>query len=460
MPKPILLPLEEQQLKAGLRLGIAVSGGADSVALLRALFARREALGIVLSVVHVHHGIRGTEANEDRDFVQSLAAEYALPFHLRQVDVPARVQENSETIEEAARHLRYAFFHDLLRGGQVDAVATAHTLDDQAETVLQKLLRGAWTEGLGGISPLVKGEQGAILRPLLQTTRAEVEAYLNTLGQPWREDATNQDTAHTRNRVRHELLPLLREYNPRVSTQLSRLAVIARDEEAYWQREMARIAPALVLPGKPVRGGGRSSSTHPEEVSIALELERLRPLPPAVQRRLLRWFAGQVGCPLDFEQTESILELAGLNAVSRRLEINSHVYVQRTAREIQFMRQASVPADPGTFEVALPVPGSVDVLGVGLRFTVAAVTPQPDALIRSVRPGDRVTQRYSRGPKKIKEILERAHLSAAERQMTPLVVWPADDPKAPIIWLRGVDLEPASLPVLPFTLQVDAIPTK
>ena len=156
MPKPILLPLEEQQLKAGLRLGIAVSGGADSVALLRALLAHfncREALGIVLSVVHVHHGIRGTEANEDRDFVQSLASEYALPFHLRQVDVPARVQENSETIEEAARHLRYTFFNELLSSGQVDAVATAlYTRNDQAETVLQKLLRGAWTEGLGGAS--------------------------------------------------------------------------------------------------------------------------------------------------------------------------------------------------------------------------------------------------------------------------------------------------------------------
>lgn len=460
MAKLIVLPLEEQHLRPGLRLGVAVSGGADSVALLRALVARREVLGLVLSVVHVHHGIRGVEADLDRDFVQSLAAEHALPFHLRQVDVPARVQQDSETLEEAARHLRYAFFHELLQNGQVDAIATAHTLDDQAETVLQKLLRGAWTEGLGGISPVVKSDQGSILRPLLQTTRAEVEAYLHALGQSWREDATNQDTAFTRNRVRHELLPVLRQYNPQISSQLSRVSAIARDEEAYWQREINRIAPALVLPGKPVRGGGRSSSTHPEEASIALELERLRPFPPAVQRRVLRWFAGQIGCPLDFEQTESILQLTTGNAASRRLEINSRVYVQRTAREIQFVRQATSPVKTTVLEVALPIPGAVDVPALGLRFAVTAASPQPDAHIRWVRQGDRVTQRYTRGPKKIKEILERAHLSAEDRQSTPVVVWPASDPKAPIVWLRGVELDPASLPELPFTLQVDPIPIK
>ncbi len=460
MPKPITLPLEEQQLRPGLRLGVAVSGGADSVALLRALLARVEALGLILSVVHVHHGIRGKEADRDRDFVQSLAAQHALPFHFRQVDVPARVHQDRESLEEAARHLRYAFFHDLLQNGQLDAIATAHTLDDQAETVLQKLLRGAWTEGLGGISPVVKGAQGSILRPLLQTTRSEVEAYLNELGQPWREDATNQDTAHTRNRVRHELLPVLRTYNPRISSQLSRVASIARDEEAYWQREITRIAPALVLPGKPVRGGGRSSSTHPEEASIALELERLRTYPTAVQRRLLRWFAGQLGCSLDFEQTDSLLQLAGMNVPSRRIEINSQVYVQRTAREVQFVRQAAIPASTGTLELALPVPGVVDVMELGLRFTIEATSPQPGALIRGVRPGDRVTQRYSRGPKKIKEILERAHLSAADRQLTPVVVWPASEPKAPIVWLRGVEIDPASLPDLPFKLQVEPIPAK
>jgi tRNA(Ile)-lysidine synthase len=460
MPKPITLPLEEQHLRPGLRLGVAVSGGADSVALLLALLARRESLGLVLAVVHVHHGLRGAEADRDRDFVHSLAAAYDLPLHLRQVDVPARVQQNSETVEEAARHLRYAFFHNLLEASQLDAIATAHTLDDQAETVLQKLLRGAWTEGLGGVSPVVKHGQGSILRPLLNTTRVEVEAYLKAIGQSWCEDSTNLDTAYTRNRVRHELLPALRGYNPQISGQLARLATIARDEEAYWHREIARMAPALVLPGKPVRGGGRSSSTHPEEASIAVELDRLRTFPPAVQRRLLRWFVQQIGGTLDFEQTDSLLQLAGnASATTRRLEINGQLYVQRTAREVQFIRQTAGPGTPSP-EMLLPIPGQVDMPEFGLRFTASASSPQPPALIRGARPGDRVTQRYSRGPKKIKEILERSHLSALERQSTPVVTWPATDPKGLILWLRGVELDPASLPALPFVLEVAVLPAE
>lgn len=462
MPKPTPVPravllLQEDLLPPGLRVGVAVSGGADSVALLRALLDRRDAIGLVLSVVHVHHGIRGQAADRDQAFVEELAAEHALPMHLRQVDTPSRVVERGETLEEAARHLRYAFFRELLDSGQVDAIATAHTLDDQAETVLQKLLRGAWTEGLGGISPTVAAGRGSIVRPILQTQRSEVEGYLGALGQRWCEDATNQDRTYTRNRVRHELLPALRNYNPQISTQLSRLAAIAREEESYWQREMARLAPGLVLPGKPVRGGGRSSSTHPGEASIAIELERLRGCPPAVQRRLVRWFAQQIRCALDFEQTNKILRLANGNAssVPRRIEISKEVFVQRTAREMQFVRQAGpAPGASDTFEVLLPVPGQVDLPALGLRFITEAAMSQPPALIRPARPGDRITQRYSRGPKKIKEILERAHLPAAERQGTPVVVWPAADSKAGILWLRGVELDPASLPAVPFTLTV------
>ena len=133
-----------------------------------------------------------------------------------------------ETVEEAARHLRYAFFAELIEASNVDAVATAHTLDDQAETVLHKFLRGAWTEGLGGISPVLVLAKGRIVRPLLAVARAEIEMYLYSLGQIWCEDSTNRDLAYTRNRLRHHLLPILAEYNPQLAIQMSRLATIAR----------------------------------------------------------------------------------------------------------------------------------------------------------------------------------------------------------------------------------------
>ena len=192
MPKPApsfkrnpSLALDETLLHPGLRLAVAVSGGADSVALLRALLDRTASIGLVLSVVHIHHGIRGDEADRDQNFVENLANVHGLSFDSRRVDTPARAASHHESMEEAARNLRYEQFAALLQTGSIDAIATAHTLDDQAETVLHKLIRGAWTEGLGGISPVLVLPAGRILRPLLATTRADIEAYLQAFEQPW-----------------------------------------------------------------------------------------------------------------------------------------------------------------------------------------------------------------------------------------------------------------------------------
>src|ERR1700757_3500805 len=215
------LLIDRKLLRPGMRVAVAVSGGADSVALLRRLMEAAPEIGLVLSVAHVHHGIRGAEADADAEFVSSLAAVHGLVLRRGDVDTPSAARDNRETIEEAARNLRYAWFRELLEQGEVDAVATAHTLDDQAETVLHKLLRGAWTEGLGGIHPVIQCARGAILRPSLGTRRAEIEAWLLAIGQVWREDATNADTSFTRNRIRHELLPVLAAYNPQIHSQLA-----------------------------------------------------------------------------------------------------------------------------------------------------------------------------------------------------------------------------------------------
>ena len=234
--QPPSLTLRSGLFRPGQRIAVAVSGGADSVALFRRLLEERQALGIVLSVVHVHHGIREA-AEEEAAFVAGLAAAHDLPFHLYRTDAPAAAAALHESLEEAARNLRYGFFHQLMVDGVVDAVATAHTLDDQAETVLQKILRGAWTEGLSGIHPVVTMEPGAILRPFLENNHAAIEEWLRSLPQPWREDSSNQELAHTRNRIRWQLLPLLRTFNPQIAGQLARLATISADEEAYWQED-------------------------------------------------------------------------------------------------------------------------------------------------------------------------------------------------------------------------------
>ncbi len=337
------LELNRALLRPGMRLAVAVSGGADSVALLRALLNAAPEIGLVLSVAHVHHGIRGMEADDDAEFARRLSAEHGLPFHRRDVDAPAAARANRETLEEAARNLRYAWFGELLASGVVDAIATAHTLDDQAETVLHKLLRGAWTEGLSGIHPVLAQTKGTILRPFLGVRRAEIETWLSNLGQTWCEDATNTDTAHTRNRLRHELLPALAAYNPQIYRQLANLAMLAREEEAYWQGELSRILPPLLLPGRPVRGGGRATSTNPDEPSVALEIERL-PASPAARRRVLRAAARQLGIALNFEQTQRLLAMCGANS-SRRQTLTATLRAERSARELRLVKKVEAARD-------------------------------------------------------------------------------------------------------------------
>ncbi len=209
-------PLDASLLKPGLRLAVALSGGADSVALLRLLAERSGELGLALHVAHLHHGLRGAEADGDLDFCRELAAKLGLPFHEARIDTAREAQADpkagkaAESIEEAARRLRYAWFRQLLAAENLDAVATAHTLADQAETVLAKFLRGAWTEGLSGIHPVLEFAEGKVVRPLLGATRSEIESYLRGLGQDWREDSSNRHLVADGNFGRAERLDGLR----------------------------------------------------------------------------------------------------------------------------------------------------------------------------------------------------------------------------------------------------------
>jgi tRNA(Ile)-lysidine synthase len=347
---PPALLFDRSNIKPGDRICVAISGGADSVALLLTLHAAnstpRESLGIGLSAAHVHHGLRGTEADVDQQFVSDLCIGLDVPLHLYQANIPDRVAQTRETIEEAARNARYDFFSTLLNSGHADSILTAHTLDDQAETVLMKLLRGAWTEGLSAIHPVVTQPKGKILRPFLSTRRADIEAFLNSIPQTWREDSTNTDTAFTRNKIRHELLPQLRAYNPNLDQTLANLAELAREEESRWQTELARVLPQLLLPGKPVRGGGRAVSTAPGHSAVSIELDRLRTLDPALRRRVIRAAARQLGSRLSFDETSRLLALCGFRTdptvaarTGSNLHLSNNLRAERTPRELRLFLQ-------------------------------------------------------------------------------------------------------------------------
>jgi tRNA(Ile)-lysidine synthase len=443
-PTPPTLPIDTTLLKPGLRLGVGLSGGADSVALLRALKERSGELGLALHVAHLHHGLRGAEAEADLEFARALAAELELPFHEGRVEAAAEAAAKGETLEEAARRLRYGWFRELMGLGEVEAVATAHTRDDQAETVLAKFLRGAWTEGFSGIHPEVEFPEGRILRPLLGTTRAEVEAYLKGMGQEWREDSSNRHLTFTRNRIRHELLPLLEGWNPRLREHLAQMAELARDEEAWWQAEVARLAPQYILPGRPVRGGGRAAGD-----GLALEATRLAKLAAAVQRRLLRFAAGQMGAALDFAATETLRRMALSGRAGQKLELAQGLRAERTQREVHLTMgpaQAAERAAGPVPEYRGEIPGEISAPAFGLRLRMRAASaaaegqtagPGQVATLRTWRPGDRVRLRYSGGPRKVKEVLERLRVTGSERGL-----WPVLEAAGRIVWMQGVEVEP------------------
>lgn len=195
---------------------VAVSGGADSVALLRSLAA----LSKPLIVGHVNHQLRGSESDADEQFVRELARSLGLPFHSTRVNIP-----RDTNLEAAARNLRYEWLQQVAVESSATWIATGHTADDQAETVLHRLIRGTGIQGLRGIARSQELQPGMLLiRPLLETSREQIIAYLQSLPQDWREDRTNEDRTFTRNRIRHELLPLLRTFNPAISEVLIHLA--------------------------------------------------------------------------------------------------------------------------------------------------------------------------------------------------------------------------------------------
>ncbi len=448
-------PIDTTPLRPGLRLAVGLSGGADSVALLRALHQRSAELGLVLHAAHLHHGLRGAEADADLEFARALAAELGLPFHEAGVDVQTEARENSETIEEAARRLRYAWFRQLLATGQVDAVATAHTRDDQAETVLAKFLRGAWTEGLSGIHPVVDCPEGRILRPFLNTTRAEVEAYLHGLSQRWREDSSNRHLTFTRNRIRHELLPILEGWNPRLREHLAQMGELARCEEDWWQVELSRLAPQIILPGLPVRGGGRAASG-----GLAVDVTRLAELAPAVQRRLLRHAAGQLGAAPDFDATEALRALALAGRAGQKSELAQGLRAERTHRELRLTVEAIQTGEADAVSTyTLVIPGEIlaPAFGMHLRVDLGAEDSSTlagqTATLRNWRPGDRVRLRYSSGPRKVKEVLERLRITGAGRTR-----WPVLELAGRIVWMKGVEVEPeGGINVLAATLDSQTV---
>jgi tRNA(Ile)-lysidine synthase len=444
-------------LRPGHRVGIAVSGGADSVALLRLMLELRDELGTVPSVVHLNHQLRGADSDADEQFVRELAEAHGLEIIAESRDVKAVAAEKKLSVEAAAREVRYEFFRRALQSS-VNRIATAHTLDDQAETVLLKLARGAGTRGLAGIYPkkVVSHQPSAIsrqpsatqpsaiskdppeldhqvktiIRPLLGTRRSQLREYLAEIGQSWREDASNQDPRHTRNRVRHEILPRLeQEVNPGVCEVLAEAAEIARVEEVYWADEISRSLPQVW--NQDERGGN-------------LQLRLLASVPLALRRRLVKAAAETLGMALEFRHVEEILDQESDGNTSA---LPGQWIVTRHADELRFRKMGQPFSD---YQYELSVPGKITIAEAGIAVETLVINGNSEAqryspqhlvdsrlaqqkwVVRNWRAGERFWPAHTKEPKKIKELLQDRHITGDEKQRWPVIAC-GDE----ILWLRG-----------------------
>ena len=424
----------EGLLHPGDRLGVAVSGGADSTALLRIMLELRRELGIVLSVVHFNHQLRGAEADTDERFVTQLAHRHELELHVGSGDVAAHAKRLHLSTEAAARQLRYQYFRHLFEEKKLNRIATGHTLDDQAETVLLRIVRGAGTRGLAGIYPqlIVNSSQFSVVRPLLRVRRELLETYLAEIGQDWREDASNRDLRHARNRVRHAIVPrLARTLNPAVRETLAETADIARAEEAYWRKEVARALPQVWQAERRI-----------------LQRAELAALPLALRRRVVRAAAESVGLGLEFRHVEEVLDLNPRGPRSAMLPQGWILSISKDGLQFEPHGGAAAATISG-YEYRLAVPGAIRVPESGTCFEAALVPGgampgynpdhmldpallQKELTVRNWRAGDRYWPSHSKAPKKIKELLQERKLTGTERKLWPVVVSGQE-----IVWVRG-----------------------
>ena len=460
---------KHELLRAGDRVGVAVSGGSDSVALLRLLLELRRELGLVLSVVHLNHKLRGAESDQDQEFVSNLAAEHKLTLLKTTAEIAKHAAESRMSLEAAARQLRYDYFQQLLGGRVLDKVATGHTLDDQAETVLMRVIRGTGMRGLRAIQPRIQLDDeiasSEIVRPLLDFRRAELREYLQSLGQPWREDSTNRESKYTRNRVRQLLIPLLeREFNPSVVQNLSELAEIARAEEDYWESEVEGWMGTIVqwTPAKPIPQNhvsldqlispGTANPSQPAQdvhMNAFVDLHWLLAEPLAVQRRVVKSIGDYAEIPLEFKHVEEILQFAASDGSGNHLTLPGGWKLFREGGTLEFKAPEIEAPGARDYEYQLQVPGEVEIKEAGILLRASCVdsgkmTEHPDdqlfdlsrlspkLVVRNWRPGDRFWPAHTKAPKKVKELLQEKHLPHAERKLWPVVL-SGDE----IIWVRG-----------------------
>lgn len=446
--------------------GIAVSGGADSVALLRIMQDLRARLGIRLLVVHFNHQLRGGESDGDEKFVADLARKNDLEFISGTEKVADWAQIHGCNLEDAARKCRYAFFSELIRDGRITRVCVGHTADDQAETVLAKMIRGTGPAGLGGIYPAAE----YVMRPLIEIRRAELREFLRTKDQNWREDSTNFDETRLRAKIRSQLLPALeQDFQPAIVAHLNNLASLARDDDEFWDALIDERFAALVSKQKETFCISIDDFLKPLSLSAHTRDNRL-PM-TAVTTRLVRRILQELkGDRVGFtsRHVNDVLHLATASTSGHNIELPDGITVERSFNDLLFTRAPSVrysgsqkaTRDAIEFHYVLSLDSQaeqhVDLAEIGTRLRLKVIdwpamqrdtTLEPfvleslvadwsrlrtPAVVRNWLPGDSFRPQGRLRNRKLKHLMREKRIAPRDRRG-----WPVLTSAGEIVWARG-----------------------
>ena len=455
----------------GDRVGVAVSGGADSVALFRLLEKFRGELGITLVVVHFNHSLRGDESEADAEFVSDLASSHDCEFIVTKEDVAAEATRRRKNLEETARRLRYAFFQRIVDESRATHIAVAHTADDQAETVLAHMIRGTGPAGLAGIYP----RSGSVMRPLLEMRRQALREYLQEIAQTWHEDSSNKDTQRMRARIRAQLLPQLQsDFSQHIVSHLCELGRLSREEEVFWTafveerfrscvqtcgaNLVVRIRDLFTLPGL---AGGANAADQETQAAIS---SPWRPLTERLIRRLYECVRGDRR-ELSATHVEQVIRLCADSSKGHRVELPDLIQVERNFDTLTFSRVPKcvnsergkeTSSQLGAYQYVVELPDSgrvaVSVPELGTCFHLKVIdwplaasdtkcyTHALDAdllrgplILRNWQQGDAYRPRGRRQARKLKEMFLAGRVPLGERAR-----WPVLESCGSVVWARGM----------------------
>ncbi|MBU2591350.1 MAG: tRNA lysidine(34) synthetase TilS [Nitrospinae bacterium] len=429
----------EKLLTGGEKVLVALSGGADSIALLNLLNTLSGEFNISLAIAHLNHSIRGDEADRDEEFVKRVGGQMGVETFTDKIDVPKYQNEHGLSVETAAREVRYKFLQRIAKKIGAGRIATGHSAEDQAETVLMRLLRGSGAGGLSGI-PVVRGK---IIRPLIDVRRHQIIELLRGQGIEYIDDSTNLDLSMTRNRLRHDLIPkLIQDYNPNIVETLNSTASLSRGEDDYLEtivsEEIKRVTQA--------EGAG----------FVEFNLASFTPLHIAIRRRLIRRGIEDVRGSLlgiGYSHIEEILTLIDWSDSPKSIDLPADIIIHIRYGRMGIYARESLPAYPG-FEKEIQIPGETIIPEIGLKVSAEIISggtsspldndergleqifdiglAEKGLTVRNRRDGDRFSPNGIVGSKKIKDFLIDKKVCREERNGIPIFVSGKD-----IVWIAG-----------------------